>query len=171
MSNHVDGGDDGGDVHASPRLDDAVAFRIHRANRLLLTHLARFLETSARGLTPEAWFVLARIHTDGPLRLVDLTEPALDDAPNVSRLVDRLVSAGWVERRPDPDDRRSKLVSVTPDGRRLAAELHERAIDERHRVFAGLDQAALTALTDALDRIEQNIRPALFERDRRPIPE
>lgn len=151
-------------VHESPRLDDAVAYRIHRANRLLLTHLARFLDVSAQGLTPETWFVLARIHADGPLRLVDLTEPALDDAPNVSRLVDRLVSAGWVERRPAPDDRRSKLVSVTPEGRRVASKLHERAVDERRRVFAGFDERQLAALTDALDRIEDNIRPGLSER-------
>ena len=39
--------------------------------------------------------------------------------------VDRLVSAGYVERRPDPDDRRSILIRLTKKGERIA----ERALD------------------------------------------
>lgn len=148
-------------VHDSPRLDDAVAYRIHRTNRLLLTHLARFLETSRHGLTPEKWFILARIRQDGPLRQVELTEPALEDAPNVSRLVERLVGDGLVERQPDPTDRRSRILKLSPSGITLADELRERAVTERRRVFAGFSHADLQTFTEALDRLDANIRPSL----------
>lgn len=148
-------------IHESKRLEDAVAFRIHRANRLLLTHLSRFLEMSDRNLTPEKWFLLARIHQDQPVRQVDLTEPALEDAPNVSRLVESLVTADLVSRDTDPVDRRSRILSVTPSGRELCEELNERVVIERLRVFDGFSEAELTALTDALDRLESNVRTAL----------
>jgi hypothetical protein len=39
--------------HQSPDLEDALAFRIHRTNRLLRTHLGRFLEQREPGLSPE----------------------------------------------------------------------------------------------------------------------
>ena len=34
----------------------------------------------------------------------------------ISQLVDGLQAAGWVERRPDPDDARARLVAWTPEG-------------------------------------------------------
>lgn len=40
-----------------------------------------------------------------------------------SRNVDALVEAGYAERRPDPDSRRSFLVFLTPDGKAKAEEL------------------------------------------------
>jgi DNA-binding MarR family transcriptional regulator len=49
-----------------------------------------------------------------------------------SHLVDRLVSAGFVGRTEDPEDRRQKRVAITRAGRTLAARAHE----ERSREFA-----------------------------------
>ncbi len=148
-------------VHDSPRLDDAAAYRIHRTNRLLLTHLGRFLETSQRGLTPEKGFILARLREDGPLRQVELTEPALEDAPNVSRLVESLVEAKLVERQPDPNDRQSRVLSLSVDGTTLADELHERAVMERRRVFNRFSSADLKTLTEPLDQLDTNVRSTL----------
>lgn len=147
--------------HESPDLDEALAFRIHRTNRLLRTHLARFLTTVAPDVTPEQWFVLARVATGGPVRQVDLAEPVLGDPPNVSRLIDALVARGYVERSPDPADRRSWLVSLTRSGKALAAKVGNRAIDERRAVFAGFDEGELDALATALDRIDANVRALL----------
>jgi DNA-binding MarR family transcriptional regulator len=144
-----------------PSLDDALAFRIHRTNRLLRTHLRRLLDAREPGLSPEQWFVLARVAEREPVRQVDLAEPVLGDPPNVSRLVDALVARGDVERSPDPADRRSVLLSLTPAGRARADALFAAAIAERPRVFAGLDERELAALAEALDRIDANVRGLL----------
>jgi DNA-binding MarR family transcriptional regulator len=148
--------------HRSPRLDDAVAFRIHQTNRLLRTHLSRFLQRVSPGLTPEQWFLLVRLgERHGAVRQVDLAESVLGDPPNVSRLVDGLEARGMVERRPDPRDRRTRLLHLTPAGAKVVDDVYERVIDERHAVFAGFDTAELAALTRALRRIDANLRRML----------
>src|SRR5438477_81766 len=43
----------------------------------------------------------------------------------VTRVIDRLESAGLVARRTSPPDRRCVVAELTPTGRRLAAELEE----------------------------------------------
>ena len=48
-----------------------------------------------------------------PLRLCDLNRHVLLSQPALSRLVDRLADRGLVERRPDPADGRSVLLSLT----------------------------------------------------------
>jgi DNA-binding MarR family transcriptional regulator len=140
-----------------------MAFRIHRTNRLLRTHLARFIERHEPGLSPEQWFVLARVAQFEPVRQAALTEPVLGDPPNVSRLVDSLVARGHLDRSPDPTDRRSWLLSLTKRGRALATVLHGSAIEERQRVFDGFDVDELDALAAALDRIDENVRKLLAD--------
>lgn len=150
------------DVHASTRLDDAVAYRIYRTNRLLLTRLARVLAEAGHGLSPEKWLLLAAVNQAGSVRQVDLTEPALGDAPNVSRLVEAMVREGLLERDLDPSDRRVRVLRLTPDGERVTSEMMAVAVEERRRVFAGLTDAELQVLTATLDHIDDNVTSLLL---------
>ena len=147
--------------HQSPDLEDALAFRLHRTNRLLRTHLARFLEEREPGLSPEQWFVLARIAPRAPVRQVTLAEPVLGDPPNVSRLVDALVDRGYVARSPDPDDRRSWLLTLTRRGQVRVTRLLAAAVEQRELVFAGFNDDELDTLATYLDRIDANVRQQL----------
>ena len=57
----------------------------------------------------------------------DLAEAVLLSRPNCTRLVDRMVGAGLVERLPDPSDARVRWAQLTPEGRhrfRRAAPTH-----------------------------------------------
>lgn len=93
------------------------------------------------GLTPSTLNVLATLWAvgGGPLPLSKISRFLVTTRTNVTGLVDRLEGAGLIERRPNPDDRRSTLISLNAKGARLV-----------RRVLGGyfdhLD-AALSALT------------------------
>jgi DNA-binding MarR family transcriptional regulator len=72
------------------------------------------------GLTSVQGDALTVLAQAGPLSLKELGSLLIAEAGHPSRLVDRLVEAGWVERRPAADDRRRVVLSLTPSGRRLA---------------------------------------------------
>ncbi|MBO0807837.1 MAG: MarR family transcriptional regulator, partial [Actinobacteria bacterium] len=55
----------------------------------------------------------------GPVRYGELNRHVLLSQPALSRLVDRLAARGLIQRRPDPADRRSVLLSLTGPGRAL----------------------------------------------------
>ncbi|MEU8953188.1 MarR family transcriptional regulator [Streptomyces sp. NPDC048518] len=59
--------------------------------------------------------------TGDPITLRDLTERLGSDPPYTSVIVDDLVRRGLAERITNPDDRRSKLVHLTEEGRATAA--------------------------------------------------
>lgn len=46
----------------------------------------------------------------------------LCDASNVTGIVDRLLKGGYIVRQESPDDRRVKMISLTPAGEALRAE-------------------------------------------------
>lgn len=148
-------------VHSSDRIEDALAFQVYRTNRLLLTHLGRFLSEANTDLTAEKWFVLARIYQDGPMRQGDLSDPQLDDAPNISRLVETLVTSGLVAREVDPHDRRARVIQLTGQGSKLAKQILDSAVGERNRVFAGLSATELRTLSKTLALVDSNVRDML----------
>jgi DNA-binding MarR family transcriptional regulator len=71
------------------------------------------------GLTAPQADALTVIAQAGPLSLKELGDLLIAEAGHPSRLVDRLVEAGLVERRPAGDDRRRIVLSLTARGRRL----------------------------------------------------
>ena len=62
--------------------------------------------------------VFARIGPQGS-RLVDLARAAQVSKQTIGTIVDQLQQAGYVERRPDPIDGRSRLVVITDRGQQL----------------------------------------------------
>jgi DNA-binding MarR family transcriptional regulator len=58
---------------------------------------------------------------DGPMTLTQLAQRNGVDAPYATLIVDKLEAHGLVERQPHPDDRRRKLVTLTPAGHEAIA--------------------------------------------------
>jgi len=74
-------------------------------------------------LSPVQWHVLHLIEPGRPLPMNRLAETLSCDASNVTGLVDRLESRGLVERRPSTEDRRVRVLQLTPSGVRLRAQM------------------------------------------------
>src|SRR5258707_11462690 len=70
-------------------------------------------------LSPAQCHVLHLIEPGRPLPMGQLAETLACDASNVTGLVDRLESRGLVRRRPSTEDRRVKVLDLTPTGSRL----------------------------------------------------
>ena len=88
--------------------------------RLVVGRLARRLrQRTLGGLTPSQLSVLASLSRQGPLTLGDLAETEGVAAASISGIVGRLVDKGLVDRVPNPVDRRSTLVEMTEEGRKV----------------------------------------------------
>ena len=77
-------------------------------------------------LSPAQCHVLHLIEPGRPIPMGRLAETLSCDASNVTGLVDRLESRGLVQRRPSAEDRRVKVLALTPSGSRLRTLLVER---------------------------------------------
>ncbi|WP_194762803.1 MarR family winged helix-turn-helix transcriptional regulator [Microbacterium sp. UFMG61] len=90
---------------------------------------------------------------DMTARLRDVTANMLISQPSVSRLVDRMVSRGLVEKAPDPEDGRGALITATDAGARefrSLATVHGRSIAERMSV---LEDSELKTLRDLAEKL------------------
>nr|WP_244424564.1 MarR family transcriptional regulator [Methylobacterium nodulans] len=95
-----------------------IWFRFVRLNRRVAAAIAA--ELKALGLSIPQFDVLSTLSEREGLTQQDLAERLYVTKGNVSGLIDRLVEAGLVERRPIPEDRRSHALHLTPAGGALA---------------------------------------------------
>jgi DNA-binding MarR family transcriptional regulator len=77
-------------------------------------------------LSPAQCHVLHLIEPGQPIPMGRLAEALACDASNVTGLVDRLESRGLVRRQPSSEDRRIKVLELTPAGARLRSTVLER---------------------------------------------
>src|SRR5829696_3830324 len=123
--------------------DQQLASRL----RLAIARSARRLRQEAgTDLSPSLTAALATIERHGPLTPSELAARERVQRPTVTRVACRLEEEGLVTRAPDPADRRSALITVTPAGRTLLAAARTRKdafLSERLEALAPEDRATL----------------------------
>jgi len=105
-------------------------------------------------LSPAQVHVLHLIEPGQGVPMGRIAETLACDASNVTGLVDRLESRGLVRRRPSPDDRRVKVLDLTPAGSKLRAVLIARMTtppDTLERLSASDQQALIRILGRLLE--------------------
>ncbi len=81
------------------------------------------------GISMQQFSILMQMHYKGPCGLSEISERFDITAAAASQLVDKLVNAGYLDRAEDPNDRRAKMLTMSPAG----ADLIKRGLDERYR--------------------------------------
>jgi len=105
---------------------------------------------AAAGLKTTQYSLLSHVLRLGPIRPVDLAAAMTMDASTLTRNLQPLVAAGWLEVSPG-DDARSRLVGITPAGTAKRAEAQRcwRAAQDALNAALGTDRVrALHALID-----------------------
>ena len=116
------------------------------AYRLLVDGLhERLPQRGWTDVRPAFGFVLLALR-GGPVSLRDLPAALGTSKQAVSKLVDAMVAAGYVERVPDPVDARAKRVGLSARGRTLLAEVEDIWRDLEHGWATVLGEARLADL-------------------------
>lgn len=96
--------------HRRP-LTESLGFNLHRTAQLYRLELVRAL--TPYELTPEQWQILATLSSSQErLSQGEIAALTFKDKHSVSRMLDRLESAGWIVRHPDPDDARAFCIGL-----------------------------------------------------------
>jgi DNA-binding MarR family transcriptional regulator len=94
--------------------------RLMRAQQAALLKIERGFRDA--GLPPHAWYdALWELDQAGDkgLRPFEIERQMLIAQSNISRLIDRLEAAGYVERHPCKDDARGQFIVITPAGKAM----------------------------------------------------
>jgi DNA-binding MarR family transcriptional regulator len=138
-----------------PSLPMAVFGRLSdAAERVMRDHMNPLFAEA--GLQPGEFDVLATLRRSGApymLSPTQLYEAAMISSGGMTNRLDRLERAGLVERRPDPDDRRGKLIALTEAGKRVIDDTIGRHIANEERLLSVLSPAEQQSLNGLLRKL------------------
>ena len=132
-----------------------LGYLIHDVSRLRRVSFDR--ELSPLGITRSQWWVLAFISRNNGLPQTQLANELEVGKVALGSLVDRLESAGFVERIADRNDRRVKRVHLTGKATKLLAEIGPVSETFNRRILAGVSFADIETTARTLHQMKQNL--------------
>ncbi|WP_010141688.1 MarR family winged helix-turn-helix transcriptional regulator [Oceanicola sp. S124] len=127
--------------------------RLSRALRKCYDARAR-----AHGLSFARMEALLVIRNQEGLSQTELAERLMIETPTLNRTLDGLVRDGFVERRPDDEDKRIRRVWLTESASAEADKLTDFSARLRGALVEGIPAGELDAAESTLDKIFANLR-------------
>jgi len=113
----------------------------------------------AKGITLQQYNVLRILRGagSGGIPTLDIAQRMVEEAPGVTRLLDRLEAKGLVRRERCRSDRRQVLCWIEPSGARLLSDLERPMRAAARRRMAGLDGSGLESLITLMEAVRTDV--------------
>ncbi len=136
------------------RGDDCIFFQFAKAYQLSSRFLTQ--KVSELNLTSVQAMVLGFLTEEDQISSSELGKRAELDSATLTGILDRLEAAGFLERKSNPDDRRSIHIHLTPKGRALGRETTELLIAANREFLQTLNEKQIKELFSII----QTLRPS-----------
>lgn len=137
---------------------DLINIDLNRANRFMQRKLYREALEPA-GLSVQEWRAILNIYRHGPCHLRHLARASKLDATPLGKASVRLEKRGLVKSKPDREDARRKVLSVTDTGREKIMEIWPKATAISADLRTILGDVDYLAMQSALLRTQQFADP------------
>jgi|SRR5690348_7161313 DNA-binding MarR family transcriptional regulator len=135
-------------------MDELYAKPGHLIRRSQQIAVAIFMEeTAAFDVTPVQYAALFAIRKNPDIDATRLSDLIAFDRSTLGDVLERLEKKGLVQRKPGRDDKRTKLLSITPAGAALLDRMEEAAERAQERILAPLGKAQQQQFMEMLTRL------------------
>jgi MarR family transcriptional regulator, transcriptional regulator for hemolysin len=113
------------------------------------------------GITRAQWAVLAKVERNEGMKQTELAEQMEMQPITLTRLIDKLCDASWIERRGDENDRRVNRLYLKKAGRQLLGKLSGLRSELTATALDGISPADAQRLLAQMEAIKENVRNAI----------
>ena len=140
-------------------VDANFLFTLGELQRLLRAYADK--EAARFGITRAQWAVLAKVERSEGMKQTELAELLEMQPITLTRLIDKLCDAGWIERRSDAADRRVNRLYLRKAGRALLGKMSGLKSELTATALDGINPADAHRLLNQLEQIKENVRNAV----------
>lgn len=144
--------------------NESIGRLIYKTSLNLRNYAEQML--SPYDLTVEQFHILKNASMNLGLSQNKLCEQVGKKPANITRILDRLEKKEWIERRPNPNDRRSSLVYLTDEGERIIEEVSSNFEEYSSWFITGVSNEEELLFRKVLSKIDDNITVLMNEIDR-----
>ena len=141
-------------------------FTLGEVQRMMRAYADR--EAARYGITRAQWAVLAKVERNEGMKQSELAEQMEMQPITLTRLIDKLCDAGWIERRGDDTDRRVNRLYLRKAARPLLAKLAGLRSELTATALDGISPADAHRMLTQLEMIKENVRNAIQTAESEP---
>lgn len=131
-------------------------FSVWHSGSMLKNMLRQFFH--AKGTTEAQFNVLMLLkYSDHPMTQKELSERLLVDKSDLSGLVDRMESAGYIRRCRAENDRRSYHLQMTEKSRKLLTESEHPYRELLHRIMSVFSKDELVVMSSLMNKLHKSM--------------
>ena len=138
--------------------DDRIIYSLTEVQRILMAHLKDRLSAEGLSITVVQAGMLFLLGQRDGRTMTELSRLLFTENSSMTRLVDRMEKAGLVQRRTDPQDRRTLTISITEAGRKQAAAAKKIVQGVNEDIKAHLSPEELEVLKKVLGRLKRSYK-------------
>ena len=132
-----------------------LGFLIHDVSRMRRSAYDQFMKPL--GITRAQWWVLAHLSRHDGMMQTQLADVLEVGKASLGDVIEGLETAGWVERRPDPSDKRAKRVYLTRPAQSLIKRMATMEQEFNSKILADLSEIERGDLGRSLVKIKHAI--------------
>ena len=140
-------------------VDTDFLFTLGELFRLIRVYADK--EAARYGITRAQWGVLAKVERSEGMKQTELAELLEVQPITLTRLIDKLCDAGWIERRSDDNDRRVNRLYLKKAARPLLGKLAGLRSELTATALEGISPADASRMLTQLESIKENVRNAI----------
>lgn len=129
-----------------------LGFLIHDVSRMRRSAYDQFMKPL--GITRAQWWVLAHLSRHDGMMQTQLADVLEVGKASLGDVIEGLETGGWVERRPDPSDKRAKRVYLTKPAQGLIKRMTVMEHDFNSQILRDLNSAERNELVRSLLKIK-----------------
>lgn len=143
---------DGAEDAPSPDIRDLFSFELQRLAGLS-TRIATLSIRPKYGLTTREWRALAVLKYLGTVPLQELAKHSGLLKSQMSRTVSSLIDRGYIQKAANPEDGRSILLRLSPEGLALSEQVLDDSFERNEQMLATLSHAERQMLVELMRRV------------------
>lgn len=137
--------------------EEFYSFLTGKVSTAISRRLQRNLKLGKLCITAEQWTILYHLWAEEGLTQQELANLTFRDKPSITRLINNLEKLSLVIRVNDKQDRRSNLIYLTKEGRKLKEEGMNQGAITLSEATAGLSLEDMRAAQIILDKVFHNL--------------
>jgi DNA-binding MarR family transcriptional regulator len=147
--------------------DRSIGFVLFDTSRLMSTRFDQ--RAKGLGLTRAQCHVIVHLVRQEGINQARLAELLELEPISLARCLDRMEQAGWIERRPDPTDRRARLLYLTEKAKPVFDQILDVAAQVRQEALSGLSPGERDQLLELLQQVRGNLSDKSAPAERVPL--
>lgn len=138
------------------KLDSILFYSIDRAIRTYRQYAQKQLKKNGFSITVDQWLVIKCLLENPGVSQVELADRVFKDNASVTRILNLLVKAGYLEREVRSSDRRRSQLTVTENGKQTIEAVDQIVIVNRSHALSGISVTEIETAHAVMDRITSN---------------